>query len=142
MHRHPSFVIAGALGAGAIALAACTVQTAEPGPPPPTVAPTGSLVVDWSIDGGKDPALCTQSAAAAIRITVYFGDGTIAGNFEQSCSAFAARVALGAGSYSASTVLIDAAGAPRTTAVPINPFAINAGVDFETPIDFPRTSFY
>jgi hypothetical protein len=113
-----------------------------PGPVPGPVAPDGSLVVDWSIDGVKDPNACFQSGAAAIEIEIIDSFGGSPGTFQQACEAFATSISLPPGSYSANALLLDAYGAPRTTMIAINPYTVQSNAELDIPIDFPAASFF
>lgn len=126
--------------------AACTVTT-DPGPVQtynPTVPSTtqGNLRVDWTIDGSTDPNRCNQSGVSGIEISVTTAGGANAGSYQQQCQTFATSIALDPGDYSAFAVLIDGAGQPRTTAVPIAPFTIRGNDELRIPIDFPASSFF
>jgi len=121
--------------------AACTA-TVSPAPEPVVVQSTGTLTVDWSINGTKDPNQCSQGAAAAIQITVTDPNANPIGTFEQSCTAFATSITLDAGQYLAQARLIDAVGTPRTTTIDINSFTILGNDDFTAPIDFSASSFF
>jgi hypothetical protein len=112
-----------------------------PGPAPAPVADTGSLVLDWTVDGTKDPDQCDQGAAAAIDVTVTAADGSPAGEFQQSCRAFATSIDLPRGSYTADAVLLDSSGQDRTTPVQVRPFDILGGDELTIPIDFSAGSF-
>jgi hypothetical protein len=138
-------LIAAAACLAFVALATGCTATVEPtgtAPPPVLVESTGTLTVDWSINGTKDPNQCSQGAAAAIQISVTDSSGISAGTYQQSCSTFATSITLSAGSYTADAMLIDSAGAPRTTTVPMNPFTIRGNDVLDTPIDFPAASFF
>src|SRR5262249_51960097 len=100
----------------------------------------GTLIVDWTIDGAKDPAQCQQGAATTIDITVDSSSGASHG-YQADCGAFATSIDLPADSYTATAVLIDDAGNDRTTPIDVNPFRIRDGQDFTVPIDFPAGSF-
>jgi hypothetical protein len=113
-----------------------------PGPAPGPFVPDGSLVVDWSIDGLKDPNACFQSGAAAIEIQILDSFGGSPGTFQQACEAFATSIALPPGSYAANALLLDASGAPRTTTIAINPFTLESNTELDIPIDFPASSFF
>jgi hypothetical protein len=115
-----------------------TIETA----PPVIVSTAGTLQVDWTINGARDPSLCTQSAAAAIQVIVNDASGAFVGTFQQSCAAFATSITLNPGTYTAGAHLVDLAGVQRTTSVDINPFTIQGNDVIVTPIDFPPDSFY
>jgi hypothetical protein len=133
-----------ALVALALGSSACTVQTS---PPPPegvvtTGEPAGTFQLNWTIDGVADPAKCSQSQSDSIQVSVFFTNGTSAGVYQQSCSAFATSITLAPGDYTASAQLLHPGGAPRTTAVNVNPFTIRGADTIAIPIDFPASSFY
>jgi len=129
----PVILLACVLSAG------CMVETSS-GPPPPA-PPSGTLTLDWTINGTKDPSQCTQGAATDVDITVESTSGAPMGEFQQSCAAFATTIDLPPGTYTASALLLDARGDDRTTAVPIDTFSIRSGEDLNVPIDFPANSF-
>lgn len=103
---------------------------------------SGTLVLDWTIDGSKDSSLCDLSDAATLDATVTWADGAFVGEFQQSCRAFAMSIDLAPGSYRAEAVLLDVSGRERTTAVQIRRFDIFGNDEFEVPIDFSAASFY
>ena len=123
------------------ALPACVVETADSGPAP-VVVDSGTLVLDWSIDGTKDPDQCDQSDSRTLDVTVTRADGASAGEFQQSCRSFATSIDLPPGTYSADALLLDSSGADRTTAVHVHPFDILGGDELSVPIDFSAGSFY
>ena len=123
------------------ALPACVVETADAGPPP-VVVDSGTLVLDWSIDGSKDPNQCDQSGSRTLDVTVTRADGANAGEFQQSCRSFATSIDLAPGTYTADAVLLDSSGADRTTAVHVHTFDILGGDELSVPIDFSAGSFY
>jgi hypothetical protein len=127
----------------AVAAPACRGRfEAEPVPVIIGTQPTGQLVVDWTIQLRKDPADCQLSGATSISIHVVTLSGFDAGTFVQACTVFSTSIILNPGQYQASAMLIDVAGAPRTTTVVINPFTIVGNDVFTVPIDFPASSFF
>ena len=129
------------LALSAALLPGCVVAADDPGPGP-VVADSGSLVLDWSIDGSKNSDQCNQSDAATLDITVSTSSGAPAGEFQQSCSAFATTVDLPPGHYDAQAVLIDSSGHDRTTPVQVGSFTILGNDELSVPVDFPASSFY
>ena len=120
----------------------CFVDAGDGGGPGPSPGvDSGSLVLDWTIDGSKDPDQCDQGAASAIDISVADANGTSAGEFQQSCRAFATTIDLPRGSYTADALLVDSSGQARTTSVQIHPFDILGGDELSIPIDFSAGSF-
>ncbi len=123
------------------ALPACVVETADDAPRP-VVVDSGTLVLDWTIDDSKDPDQCDQSDSQTLDVTVMRTDGASAGEFQQSCRAFATSIDLPPGTYTAEAVLLDSSGADRTTAVHVRTFDILGGDELSVPIDFSAGSFY
>lgn len=103
---------------------------------------SGTLIVDWSINGLKDPDQCDQGNADAAHIAVISASGSVLGEYEQSCAAFAAAIELHPGEYAVDVVLVDPAGFERTTPVRVRPFTIYGADQLEIPVDFPASSFY
>lgn len=101
---------------------------------------SGTLVVDWTIHGTKDPALCSLGAADSIDIVVDRGDRQF--EYTQDCRAFATSLDLAPAHYSGLAVLLDASGADRTTEVDLGAFTIYGDDVLTIPIDFPASSFY
>jgi hypothetical protein len=101
------------------------------------------LVLDWTIDGSKDPGECTATGAATLNVALYNSVGGFSGQWAQACSAFATTITgLVPDTYTGSANLLDAAGNPRTTSVSLAPFAVVAGIAATVPIDFPINSFF
>ncbi|MEO8903306.1 MAG: hypothetical protein ABI627_17425 [Polyangiaceae bacterium] len=123
------------------ALPACLVQTADTGPGPVAVD-SGTLVLDWTVAGTKDPDQCDESDSRTLDVRVTRNDGASAGEFQESCRAFATSIDLPPGTYSADAVLLDSSGADRTTAVHVHTFDILGADELSVPIDFPAGSFY
>ena len=125
------------------ALLPSCIIAADNGPgPTPVVVDSGALVLDWTIDGRKNPDMCDQSDSTVLDITVYTTSGASAGEFQQSCRAFATTVDLAPGSYTADAVMLDSSGRDRTTAVHVAPFTIYGNDELSVPVDFPASSFY
>lgn len=125
----------------ALSLSSCVIEddddvfaSAFPGP--------GVLVVDWTIQGAKDPNLCFELGADTISILIETSSGAFVGDFRQSCGVFETSIALEPGSYIADAALLDAAGVERTTSVEIDRFSIFGDDELLIPIDFPFDSFF
>lgn len=132
------------LAACALFLAACGGEVFAPhpyAPPPDPVAP-GNLIVDWTVDGRKDPAMCHLAGAGSIEIQIDPADGSPGQVFAQSCQAFSAMIALYPGTYYATALLVDAWGRARTTTVDLDLLRMYGNDELVVPIDFPASSFY
>lgn len=101
---------------------------------------SGTLVIDWTIHGSKDPSLCALGDADSIDIIVDRGD--VSYEAEEVCEAFRTSLRLDSGRYTGLALLLDRAGADRTTEVDLGAFTIYGGDVLTIPIDFPASSFY
>jgi hypothetical protein len=126
---------------GLLAVSSCVVETTD-SRPVVVGADTGLLVVDWSISGYQDPALCRQSDADLINIHIETADGDSVGEFEDVCEAFSTSIELVPGDYFAEAVLLDPSGSVRTTAVDLGLIDILGNDELVVPIDFPPDSFF
>ena len=106
------------------------------------VEDTGVVALDWTVDGVADPAQCDQGAARNFDVLITDMTGRVVGEYTEWCSSFLLRVELDPGTYQAHAVLLDAAGADRTTTIDIGAFTIYGGDELAIPIDFPADSFY
>jgi hypothetical protein len=102
----------------------------------------GTVVIDWTIDGSKDPALCDLSDAAFINIALSTSYGEFVGEFEQDCDYFATSIDLYADRYEGDAVLLSPSGRERTTPAFLGSFRLYGGDELLIPIDFPADSFY
>lgn len=101
-----------------------------------------TLILDWTIDGRKNPSSCRQSDAPGVQIIVLTASGREFDSFEADCEDFAASIDLPAGTYSASVALLDSHGDTRTTFVDTDTFRLFTDDEFEVDIDFPPSSFF
>jgi len=118
----------------ALASSACIVQTTTNQSP-------GTFELDWTINGGTSPSLCTQSASANISLTLSRG-GSNVGTYTSACANFATYVdGLQPGTYTWSAKLVDAGGTARTTTAS-NTVTIYSNQREIVPVDFPPSSFF
>jgi hypothetical protein len=124
----------------------CTVSAGPPppsssaGPPPP---PPGAVIIDWTIDGTKDPAHCQISGAADLHVALHSAAGGFTGDFVQDCTVFATTVSgLFPDEYGGQADLLDGAGRPRTTSVDLAPFEVIGNTTVTVLVDFPASSFF
>jgi hypothetical protein len=103
-------------------------------------APVGTLVVDWTVDGSKDPAACADFGVDSVDIVVLTRRGELVDELQPYCERFAATVDLVPGAYSIEATLQDADGVLITTTVQANArvYDLESTV---TPVDFPADSF-
>ena len=108
---------------------------------PPIAVVRGNLVLEWSINGAIDPALCNQVQATTLEIEVTPVNG-LPGLYSQYCDYFATNISLPPGLYYARAWLLDPWGNARTTYVTLERFRIFGNDRLTIPIDFPPSSFY
>jgi hypothetical protein len=118
----------------------CFVETDSPRRHPVEAA-EGTVTVDWTVDGVKDPSECRQATVSEIDVVVQTPEGDVVGEYRQDCETFATSISLPPGDYTANAVLLDGAGTERTTSVDVDPFTVVGGTDLDVPIDFPASSF-
>jgi hypothetical protein len=112
-------------------------------PPPPPVVQTGEAVMDWTIDGTKDPARCRSTGADTFHIALYNSGGHFAGEYVQDCTTFATSIGgLVPDTYTGQADLLDANGAARTTTVDLAAFDVIEGTSVTVGLDFPSNSFF
>lgn len=127
------------LFAAAALTEACSASVAVT-PPPPGL---GSTVLDWTINGTKDPGQCLDNGAATFRVSLVDSAGALAGTWVQGCTAFATTIdGLVPDTYTGSANLLDSGGAPRTTTVSLAPFNVFGGATVTVAVDFPQSSFF
>jgi hypothetical protein len=131
-----------ALSAVALSTGACTTPYVDGAPPPPVLA-QGTAIMDWTIDGAKDPARCQSTSAATFHVALYGSGGVFAGEFVQDCADFATTVGgLFPDTYTGTADLLDSSGNARTTSVQLQPFAVESDVTVTVALDFPSNSFF
>jgi hypothetical protein len=107
------------------------------------VAPaTGSVTMRWSIAGSFDPIACDDFALADARIDLYDAGGAPISTVFVDCRAFATRIDVSAGTYSARIEMVDGARQPRSTSIPISSFTVFRGTNVNVDTDFPPDSFF
>jgi hypothetical protein len=126
---------------GMAALSGCVVEADDRGRFSDSAIGGGEAVVDWTINGDKNPSECRQSDARSVVITVYSRGGRTLGDFEQDCEAFETAIPLPPGDYTAEATLLDYDGYERTTSVAISPFSLYGDDTVVLDIDFPASSF-
>ena len=104
------------------------------------VAATGAVILDWTVREAKLPNDCVASGATTLHVTLTYPGGSA--EYVQDCTAFATTIGdLVPDTYAGTVELLDAGGAPRTTSVALQPFAVYAGTTVTVAVDFPADSF-
>jgi hypothetical protein len=124
-----------------LALSGCVAEATDSSPVV-VGADTGFLIVDWSISGYQDPALCRQSDVDVINISIETTGGDFVGEFEDVCEAFSTSIELTPDDYVGDAILLDSSGSARTTAVDLGFVDMFGNDELVVPIDFPPDSFF
>ena len=123
----------------ALGLSACGGSEHHRGPPGPA---TGTLSLDWTIDGHTDQLDCADFNADRLELVIYDErDGSIVDKSEPYCESFGTTVELPNGHYYADATLVDQFDASATLTEPIDDIVIIGGTDLNIGIDFPLDSF-
>jgi len=101
---------------------------------------TGTLVVDWTVDGTKDPGSCRDFGADALSIVLRTRSGSFIDELQPLCERFSTAIDLSPGSYRVDVVLLDPAGGEITTTVHANALIYDYETTFSA-FDFPLDSF-
>jgi hypothetical protein len=77
-----------------------------------TASGTGTLVIEWSIEGRNDAASCRALDAASLEIQISRGFEDPVTEVEAPCDAFSKEIELFDGEYDIRGTLVDASGEP------------------------------
>jgi hypothetical protein len=119
--------------AGAVSVA--PVAAAQPPSPEPPAA-VGTLIVQWTISGRRDPIDCGGLGVDRLELSLQAAPG----DEEQAdgpCDAFQISLDLAPGTYNGDVVLVDRLNRPVTLAVPLEQIDIVAGRELVKSVDFP-----
>jgi hypothetical protein len=135
----------------AVGGAACSVESASDGVPPPVPPPNpippitglGALTLRWTLDEVTDPNVCIMGNATTFDVIITTVGGAFAGEFQAPCTSFVATIStLVPAGYFASARLLDAVGTPRTTPIETPAFTIIPNSELVLDLDFPASSFF
>ncbi len=100
----------------------------------------GTLTVEWTIDGLRDPADCVGFDVDRLELSLYVGGDQLIDEVEPPCEAFGVTIDLVEGRYSADATLIDRFGGTASTTETLQAVDIVAGTDLVINVDFPIDS--
>jgi hypothetical protein len=104
---------------------------------PPAV---GSLTVQWTLNGRREPIDCNGLGAERIDLTLN-SPLLDEDQWDAPCDAFEFSIDLPPGSYAGEAVLVDRLDRPVTLAVPVEQIDIVAGRNLVKNVDFPVAGF-
>jgi hypothetical protein len=101
----------------------------------------GSMTVDWTVAGTKDPIACEDFAADTLELVIFDALGEIA-RTDSACDDFAVVVDLPEGEYDIDATMLDSDFFPISTTVSVDRLTVLEGLDLPVEIDFPADSFF
>jgi len=101
----------------------------------------GTLIVDWTVEGSKDPDACIANAVDRVDVVLRTWDGRFVDEFQENCEEFELAVDLDPGDYEVDALLVDRRGAELTTSVQ-DDVRIYSGRGTVSAVDFPPSSFF
>ena len=102
-------------------------------------APIGTLTVEWTIDGRRDPLDCVDFGVDRLELVISGPDEDI--EVEPFCEDFATSLDLYDGRYIGDATLVDSFDRAATLTEPIDAIDIVAGTELVVGVDFPVGSF-
>jgi hypothetical protein len=133
------------LAALALQLPPCVVAAEDfgaaaqpPSPEPPTAV--GTLTVQWTISGRRDPIDCGGLGVDRLELSMRSEPGD-EDQAQGPCDAFQLSLDLAPGTYSGDVVLVDRLNRPVTLALPLEQLEIVAGREVTKNVDFPVGAF-
>ena len=126
--------------AAALGLSGCFISTDDGGHSRGPL-PTGTLTVDWSIDGQHSGLDCADFGADRLELVIYDLSGAEVDSVEPFCESFEVSVDLVEDSYSADVTLVDGADRSVTLTKTLDALDIIDGTDLNISVDFPVDSF-
>ena len=103
--------------------------------------PIGTLTVEWTIDGRRDPIDCADFGVDRLELVISDARGNLVEEIEPWCESFFVAVDLFEGRYFADATLVDSVDRAATLTLPIDAIDVIAGTDLVVGVDFPLGSF-
>ena len=131
-------------GAAALAgVAAATTACLDSGPDRVVVVdqPTGTLTVEYTIQGGKVPSDCVFYGATDVELVVYDSLGYFVTDRYAPCESFFVSVQLYPGRYGADVTLVDRFNYAASVTAPLYDLDVVRDTELVVSVDFPPGSF-
>lgn len=101
----------------------------------------GSLTVEWTIDGRRDPLDCADLGVDRLELVISDGQGDVVDEIEPLCETFSTTIDLFEGRYFGGATLVDTRDRSATLTEALDAMDILAGTDLVVSVDFPIGSF-
>ncbi|HEU4579144.1 MAG TPA: hypothetical protein VFS67_12860 [Polyangiaceae bacterium] len=124
----------------ALDVAAEEVRAAAQPPAPEPPSAVGTLTVQWTLSGRRDPIDCGALGVDRLELSLRSAPGD-EDQAEGPCDAFQLSLDLAPGTYEGDVVLIDRLRRPVTLALPLERVEIVAGRELTKSVDFPVGAF-
>jgi len=125
--------------AAAVSLSGCFITT-DDGPSRGPL-PTGTLTVDWTIDGQRSGLDCADFGADRLELVIHDLSGDEVDEVDPFCETFEVSVDLVEDTYFADVTLVDGADRSVTLTKTLDDLDILEGTDLNVSVDFPIDSF-
>lgn len=102
----------------------------------------GTLNQTWTIEGQRDPEMCTRLNASQVRILVFDPALFIEATHFAPCRDFKTSVVLSENTYTASLTFLDQGGVPISETRAITSFTVREDAYTDVNVDFPRSAFF
>lgn len=102
----------------------------------------GAVILNWTLQGGKEPRDCQASGATTLHVSLSDSSGPLPMEYVQDCAAFATTIGgLTPDMYTGTVQLTGSTGNALTTSVALVPFRVVPDQTVTVPVDFPANSF-
>lgn len=101
----------------------------------------GTLSVEWTIEGGRDPLDCVDLGADRLELVIFDVRGVFVDELEPFCESFGVSLELYEGRYFADATLVDSFDRAATVTEPLDALDVLAGTDLVVSVDFGLESF-
>lgn len=101
----------------------------------------GTLTVEWTIDGVRDPSDCAAFGVDRMELVLFTRSGRVVDELEPLCESFRVSIDLVEGLYFGDATLVDGFDAAATLTHPIDAIDIIEATELAVSIDFPLGSF-
>lgn len=122
----------------AVPLAGCVVTTSDD--EPTRVSDTGTLTVDYTIEGTTDSYACLDYGVSDVELVVYTASGARVAEQEAYCDDFQVSITLPPGSYTADVTLIDEVDRAMSVTKPLYDLRVFSDAELVVDLDFPPDS--
>ena len=100
----------------------------------------GKLTIEWTIDGSKDPAKCTEFGAVALELIVFDAAGKFVTQAAPRCDAFTATLSLPEGAYDVNATLVGSTDEAASVTMPFAGVSVAHTETRKLTVSFPAST--